>query len=234
MGFGFWQMKLDEASSDLTTFMTPFGRFKFNRVPFGINSAPEMFQRNMVQIFGDLPNVIIYFNDIGVLGESFEEHDETLLKGLKRAKLNGIRFNPDKVQYRRAEIEFMGHVLSEGTIKPQRKHLKANEKIKAGVLRILGLYKYLAKFIPDLSSRTAKLRNLTRLDTPFEWTTEHQNKLNDLLKTITSYPVSAVYDEIKPIVIQTGALIDGLGCVPTERTPSFATRTLTKTEQKWA
>jgi len=50
LSHGFWQMELDEASSDLTTFMTPFGRFKFNRVPVGINSAPEMFQRNMDQI----------------------------------------------------------------------------------------------------------------------------------------------------------------------------------------
>lgn len=50
----FWHMELDEKSSQLTTFMTPFGRYKFNRVPYGLNCAPEMFQRKMIQIFGDL------------------------------------------------------------------------------------------------------------------------------------------------------------------------------------
>lgn len=55
---GFWHMELDESSADLTTFITPFGRFRFNRVPFGIACAPELFQRKMVQIFGDIPVVV--------------------------------------------------------------------------------------------------------------------------------------------------------------------------------
>lgn len=57
---GFWQMELVQASSDLPTFMTPFGRFRWKRFPFGINSAPEMFQKKMVKIFGDIPGVEIY------------------------------------------------------------------------------------------------------------------------------------------------------------------------------
>jgi len=135
----------------------------------------------------------------------------------------------------------MGHILSEGQIKPQRKHLEAIQNIKipedkAGVLRILGLFKYLAKFIPDLSSRTTNLRNLTRNDTSFEWTVQHQNELNDLLRTITSDPILAVYDSAKPVVIQTDASKNGLGCVILQNGHpiSFASRTLTKSEQKWA
>jgi len=118
-----------------------------------------------------MKKVIVYFDDIGILGENLEDHDNTLLQVLQRAQENGIRFNPDKVQYRKQEVEFMGHILSEGQIKPQRKHLEAIQN-KAGVLRILGLFKYLAKFIPDLSSRTTNLRNLTRNDTSFEWTVQ--------------------------------------------------------------
>jgi len=104
------------------------------------------------------------------------------------------------------------------------------------VLRILRLFKYLAKFIPDLSSRTTNLRNLTRNDTSFEWTVQHQNELNDLLRTITSDPILAVYDSAKPVVIQTDASKNGLGCVILQNGHpiSFASRTLTKSEQKWA
>ncbi|XP_024891008.1 uncharacterized protein K02A2.6-like [Temnothorax curvispinosus] len=75
---GFWQMELDRKSSDLTTFMTPFGRFRWNRVPFGLNSAPEMFQKKMIQIFGDIPGVKIYFDDIAISGSDLVEHDCTL------------------------------------------------------------------------------------------------------------------------------------------------------------
>lgn len=71
-------MELEKESSDLTTFMIPFGRFKFERTPFGLNCAPEMFQRKMVQIFGDIPGVLVYFDDIAIVASDYVEHDEIL------------------------------------------------------------------------------------------------------------------------------------------------------------
>ena len=73
---GFWQLELDIESSKLTTFMTPFGRFKFKRVPFGINCAPEIFQRKMVETFGDIPGVIVYFDDNCIIAENLIDHDK--------------------------------------------------------------------------------------------------------------------------------------------------------------
>ena len=66
-------MSLDRAASDLTKFMTPFGRYRFNRLPFGLSCAPEMFQRAMVRIFGDIPGVYIYFDDILIGAKNFVE-----------------------------------------------------------------------------------------------------------------------------------------------------------------
>lgn len=57
---GFWQLDLEEESSELTTFMTPFGRYKFNRLAFGLNIAPEVFQKRMFEIFGDIRGVFVY------------------------------------------------------------------------------------------------------------------------------------------------------------------------------
>ncbi|XP_062542260.1 uncharacterized protein K02A2.6-like [Armigeres subalbatus] len=87
---GFWQMELDRKSSDLTTFMTPFGRFRWNRLPFGISSAPELFQKRMVQLFGDIPGVEVYFDDVAIAGDSLEEHDQILAIVLERARKNNI------------------------------------------------------------------------------------------------------------------------------------------------
>jgi len=61
---GFWHIKLDDASSKLCTFNTPFGRYSYLRLPFGISSSPEVFQRKNYELFGDIPNVHIVFDDI--------------------------------------------------------------------------------------------------------------------------------------------------------------------------
>lgn len=214
MGFGTWNWTKN--SSDLKTFMTPFGRFTFNRVPFGINSAPEIFQSKMVLVFGDIPGVLVYFDDIGIAAESEREHDEILAVVMERARINNVRFNPDKIQYRKSEVKFMGHILSNGQIRPDGKYREAILKIKKpenkqDVMRLLGLFKYLAKFIPNLSKQSAALRDLTRNDVEFDWTEAHEGEMGNLLSIITSEPVMSVYDPKELVVVQTDASKDGLG-----------------------
>lgn len=238
---GFWHMELDENSSDLTTFMTPFGRFKFKRVPFGLNCAPEMFQRKMVEIFGNIPGVLVYFDDIGIYAENEMEHDKIVATIVKRARENNIKFNPEKIQYRKSEIKFMGNIISEGKIRPDVKYGEAILKMKKptdknGVLRFLGLLKYLARFIPNLSKQTAELRNLTRNDVTFEWNEKHNMEFENMVRIITSGPILAIYDPSKQVTVQTDASKDGLGCVLIQdgHPVAFASRTLSKSEQKWA
>ena len=72
---GYWQIELDPESAKLTTFITPFGRFCFNRLPFGITSAPEHFQRRMTEILLDLEGVICLVDDILITGWTQEEHN---------------------------------------------------------------------------------------------------------------------------------------------------------------
>lgn len=238
---GFWHMELDANSSDLTTFMTPFGRFKFNRIPFGINCAPEMFQKEMIKIFGDIPGVIIYFDDLCVCAENDEEHDRIVNIVMERARTNNVKFNEEKIQYKKGAVLFMGHVLSNGSIKAQSKYREAVVNMKkptnkTDVLRFLGLLKYLSKFIPNLSHDTAELRNLTRNDVEFVWTEKHEKEFSDLLNVITSEPVLAIYDPKQPVIVQTDASKDGLGCVIVQNghPVAYASRTLAGREQKWA
>lgn len=238
---GFWQMELDDKSSELTTFMTPFGRYKFNRLPFGLNCAPEIFQRIMVKIFGDIPGVLVYFDDIGIAALDEAEHDRILTMVIERARLNNIKFNPEKIQYRKSEVKFMGNIICGGTIKPMEKYKAAilemgKPKDKHGVMRLLGMFKYLARFIPNLSKITAELRILTGKNVPFEWNEKHDEELRNLFEIITSEPILAAYDPEKPVIIQTDASKDGLGSVLIQngRPVAFASRTLSKSEQKWA
>ena len=81
---GFWQVNLDEESSDLCTFNTPFGRYKFLRMPFGIKSAPEVFQKKNEALFGDIDGVEVIYDDIIVAAENEEQHDKIMTKLLQR------------------------------------------------------------------------------------------------------------------------------------------------------
>ena len=83
---GYWQIQLDTESSKLTTFITPIGRFRFNRLPFGITSAPEHFQRRMTEILGDIEGVVCLVDNVLVSGKTQEEHDQRLLEVLSRIK----------------------------------------------------------------------------------------------------------------------------------------------------
>lgn len=145
------------------------------------------------------------------------------------------------MQYRLKEVKFMGNVLSESKIKPDLKYGQAMLKMKkpsdkSGVLQFLGLLKYLARFIPNLSKQTAELRNLTRDDVSFEWNKKHDLEFKNMLKIVTSETVLTIYDPAKPVTVQTDASKDGLGCVLFQdgRPVAFASRTLSKCEQKWA
>lgn len=89
----FWQIKLTEKSSFLVVFNTPFGRYRFLRMPYGITSASEIFQMVFQLIFGDIECVIIYIDDLMVWGKDQKEHNERVEKVLQRAEEWGITFN---------------------------------------------------------------------------------------------------------------------------------------------
>ncbi len=79
---GLWQIPLDEELSLLTCFNTPFGRYRFKRLPFGIKSAPEVYQRVMEELFDDIEGCEVIADDLMVWERDNEEHDQRLEKSL--------------------------------------------------------------------------------------------------------------------------------------------------------
>ena len=88
---GYWQVKLDQDSSMLTTFNTPFGRYRFLRMPFGVHSAQDVFERLIDKTFGDLPGVAAIIDDILVYGETKQEHEKLTSNSSARQR-TGIYF----------------------------------------------------------------------------------------------------------------------------------------------
>ena len=114
---GFWQEKLDPDSRLLTTFITPFGRFCFNLMPFGIKSSPEYYQKKMSQILEGSEGHISIIDNMLIHGKTQEEHDCRLKEVLKRLDGTGATLNAEKCEFSKKEVRFAGYVLNEEGIK---------------------------------------------------------------------------------------------------------------------
>ncbi|UYV72120.1 K02A2.6-like [Cordylochernes scorpioides] len=115
---GFWQIPLSEESSSLTTFLTPFGRYRFKRLPFGISSAPEVFQRKMSNLLESQSGVNCHMDDIVIWGATQEEHNERLRCVLRKLQDSGLTLNKEKCIFSVKEIKFLSHLITERGVLP--------------------------------------------------------------------------------------------------------------------
>ena len=105
---GYWAIYLDEESSLLTCFNTPFGRYKYLRCPFGLKVSQDIFQQKMDQVLEDCKGAIGISDDICVYGRTTAEHERNLRKTLDTAWKYGLVFNKEKCKIRQEWIKFHG------------------------------------------------------------------------------------------------------------------------------
>ena len=205
---GFHQVRLDEASSYLTTFWTPFGRYRYKRMPCGISSAPEEFQRRMHLIVQDLPGVEVIADDILVYGcgesenEYMRDHDENLRKLLQRAREQNLKLNKKKLKLHPREVAYMGHLLTREGLRPDPMKVKAVRDMpkptnKKAVEQILGFVNYLSRYLPRLAEVVAPLRQLTEKATPISSGRHNNEQAFEEVKhysLVTTTPVLKFYN----------------------------------------
>ena len=175
---GFWHVQIDDASFYLTTFNTPFGRYRWKRMPFGIRSAPEVFQRKMHELIEGMPHVEVIADDfVGVgYGETHEQatqdHDKNLMAFLQLCQERGLKLNIDKLKLRQPEVCFIGHVATGVGLRVAPAKVKAIREMppptdKAGMQRLLGLAQYLPN-LSDMSSDNNVLSEPKSLYSPIQ------------------------------------------------------------------
>lgn len=238
---GFYNIQLDEKSSELCTFNSPFGCYKFNRLAFGLSVAPEIFQKYNEKAFGDIPGVIIYCDDILICGETESEHDLILTKIFERAKVCNVRFNKNKFQHKLKQVKYFGHIFSEEGMKIDPDRVKAIVNIKGPnnkkELQIfLGMINYLRKFVPNLADIAAPLQLLLKKNVDWIWTIVHETAFDNIKKKISEAPILQNFNTKLPIVIQCDASKDGLGCclLQNGKPVSFASRSLTPSKRNFS
>ncbi|XP_064622558.1 uncharacterized protein LOC135484804 [Lineus longissimus] len=243
---GFWQIPLDPESRKLTTFMTPWGRYCFNRLPYGISSGPELFQKRMQEILEGLDGVLVEIDDILVYGMDQQEHDRRLHAVLNRLMESGVTLNGPKCEISKEKLLYLAHILDSEGIRPDPRKIKAVQDFPEPnnvpeLRRFLGMITYLGRFIPNLASKTEPLRCLMSKKNSWVWEGPQKGAFASLKAELISPPLLAHYDPEKETIVSADASSYGLGGVilqvhekGVKRPVAYASRTLNDTEKRYA
>ncbi|KAI5731337.1 hypothetical protein M8J77_008443 [Diaphorina citri] len=237
----FWMVPIDEESSNLCVFATPFGRYRYLRLPFGLNVSSEVFQNTISSIFENEDGVEPYIDDIIIFGKTKEEHDGKLEKVLEIARVNNIRFNPEKCIFNVSKVKFLGHVIDENGIHIDDEKVKAIMNLPAPtnrkeLERFLGSMNYLAKFIQNYSSRSSPIRDLLNKNSLWIWDENHEKCFQELKNCISNAPVLKFFDVNKDVTLSVDSSSYGIGCVllQNEQPVAFSSRALNSSQKNYA
>ncbi|CAB4013811.1 Hypothetical predicted protein [Paramuricea clavata] len=238
---GYWQVPVDEPSQLLTTFSTPFGRYFFTRMPFGIKSAQEVFQKRISQHLDDLKGVATEIDDILIWGSDEQEHGARLEATLQQCEEINLTLNVDKCKFNVNEVSYCGHNFTKDGVTHDESKIKAIQDMptpssKKEIERLLGIVNYLAKCVPNLATITAPIRELLKKDIEFYWSHEQTKAFDEVKEILTQQPVLKFFYPTKPVIVRCDASQNGLGAIliQEEQPIVYASRSMTEAENRYA
>jgi hypothetical protein len=246
MSQAYQQVVLDEASKQYVVINTHKGLFRYNRLPFGVSSAPAIFQRVMENLLQEIPNVAVYFDDILIAGKSTSEHLSTLEKVLSKLQEAGLRLRKDKCQFMVESISYLGYRIDKQGIHPTSEKVRAIKEAPqpqntTELKSFLGLLSYYHRFMPHLPTVLFPLYRLLRHDVLWNWSKEAEEAFIKSKELLTCEDVLVHFDPTKELILACDASPYGIGAVlahkmpdGTERPIAFTSRTLSSTEKKYA
>ncbi|XP_039292569.1 uncharacterized protein K02A2.6-like [Nilaparvata lugens] len=240
------QVRLDEGSKHICTISTPWGLFRYNRLPFGIASAPGIFQQIMEKILAGIPGVVCFLDDILVSGKNLTEHYDRLTEVCKRLDANGLAVSKNKCEFFKKTVEYLGFIISKEGLRTAPSKIAAitNAPTPTNVSQLqafLGLVNYYCKYVPKLATIAAPLHQLLRKDSVFNWSVSCQQAFELIKSKLIAAPILAHYDAKLPLQLATDSSAYGLGCVlsqiqkdGSEKPICYASRTLSKAEKGYS
>ncbi|GBG72345.1 hypothetical protein CBR_g11923 [Chara braunii] len=208
------------ANNSDTTLGNAYGLYEFVVMPFGLCNAPGTFQHSMNRIFHDDLDkfVIVYLDDILIFYRIVGEHVAHLDKVLGLLRQHKFKINGETCAFGRTRILYLGHEISAEGLKPDDAKVASihdwpRPQSVTEMRSFLGMTYYYRNFVKNYSIVAAPLTDLTRLDTPWEWTDMCEAAFRHLKHALTHHEVLKLPDPDKPFIVTTDASQDGIGVV---------------------
>jgi transposase InsO family protein len=239
------QFELDEDSKKILTVNTISGLMEYQRLPYGIASAPAIVQRAMEEILAGL-NVLVFLDDLMVRSSSYDEHIALLRQVLDRLRVAGIRLKNSKCEWAREEVSYLGFRISSQGRKVDPERVRAivempEPKDVIGLRSYLGMVVFYARFIQDMAALAEPLHRLLRKDEDWRWGPEEEAAFRAVNAALSSAPTLTHFDPQRTLVVSADAGPAGLGAVLAHRDDedrewpiAFASRSLSKAEQNYS
>ena len=237
----YMQLAVDDESQKYLVMSTHMGLFKFKRLPYGIASAPGIFQRFMTQLLMNIPMVKCYYDDILIGGKNKAELEQKVIDVLTILKDRNVSLNKDKCILSQREVLYLGYVLSADGIKPDKTKIEAisNAPIPTNVNALksfLGLCVYYNRFVPNYSTILTPLYNLTQSNVNFEWNSIHDQAFNTVKEKLVNAKILDTFKPNAKLILEVDASSVGLGAVLKQclngkiTTIAFASKKLSQAE----
>ena len=214
---GYHQVQLDEESAALTTFSTPFGRFQYLRLPFGIVHAGDDYGRRVSEVFDDLPNSRRVVEDVLVFSATYSEHVKLVRELLRRADEHQVSINARKMQFAQPSAKFGGFILDGDGFRPDPELVRAIAEFPVPLnitdLRsFFGLCQQVGHFSDQISSALIPLAPLLKSGFAWEWTSVHDGAFRRAREALSNTKCLAFYDPALPTALHVDASrLNGLG-----------------------
>ena len=207
---GYHHIALAKRSRAKTAFVTPFGKYEFLMVPFGLAQAPAYFQLLMNKVLKGLKFAMTYLDDIIIFSQNELQHLEHLDIVFSHLWEAGLKIKCSKCDFFKSEIHYLGHLISPEGISPLPKkldsitHMPVLNSVKE-IKQFIGLTGYYRKFVPRFADISRPLTTLMKKDTKFEWTPACQQSFKLLKETLCGEAVLKYADTNKPYTLYTDA-----------------------------
>ena len=242
---GYHHIPLDKSSIPKTAFKSPFGKYEYIKVPFGLAKALAYFQELMTSILNDFPFAIAYLDDIIIFSKTPQEHLSHIRMVFEKLRTANLSMKKSKCNFFSKELQYLGHILSATGIRPLPSKTHAIQHMNPPttpkqVRAFLGLVGYYRKFIKGFAKIAKPLTLLTRQQVKFEWTPEHQTAFEHLKNAIVQAPILHYPNPNKTYIVYTDASDDACRAQlsqehdGTEFPVAFLSHTFSETQCKWS
>lgn len=221
LGQAYYQVALSAESQEKTAFSTKSGQYCFQRLPFGLTTAPATFQRLMNNMLeGILFNgAVVYLDDILIYGKDKVEHDSRLKEVFKRIRDTGVRINSEKCKLYKKELLFLGHTVSESGVRTNSEKIRvimeaSRPKCAKQLRSFLGLTNYYRKFVKDYAQLAAPLYAATTgCDKTLQWSDNCETSFKKLKEALSNTPILDYPRIDRTFILDTDACFEAIGAV---------------------